>query len=413
MMMPLDKVKGLVNSMAMCPMFRKMTKEHSPAMAKAIANSSDANPELRHLLGERFDGLTAEAYDIAMAASKQRPTDLICINQSEITKIFKGVYDFENLDQVEFSSDIVFANTLPLKNFKVRVKFPDNDQSYDTMTYTFQTYDVCPMMKLPVSKTNISSLDDVATSLTDLANNDYSGMVVTTVEFDKINEYYTTIGGDDFNAITADIALMTIEVQYHSDIAKDPMIVKIPLAISSKAIRYRNDIIEWSTGGRNLMNYYMRSGDFMSDMGYIPMPEPVSTELCRYIYTGIMLYHGISVLLLNPIVKEIFENHSSTEPMTSAKSSGKNKRSKIRYIKKHVIRASDIEQAYEKRGFVRKAMIWYVTGHWREYSKTGKRVFIQGYWKGALRNMKDTAFKDLEPRERELVTKEETENGIY
>lgn len=36
----------------------------------------------------------------------------------------------------------------------------------------------------------------------------------------------------------------------------------------------------------------------------------------------------------------------------------------------------------------------------------GKRVFIQGYWKGALRHMKDTAFQNLEPRERELVTSE-------
>jgi hypothetical protein len=51
-------------------------------------------------------------------------------------------------------------------------------------------------------------------------------------------------------------------------------------------------------------------------------------------------------------------------------------------------------------------MIWYVTGHWREYKKTGKRIFIQGYWKGALRDMKSTAFQNLEPRERELVTSE-------
>jgi hypothetical protein len=66
----------------------------------------------------------------------------------------------------------------------------------------------------------------------------------------------------------------------------------------------------------------------------------------------------------------------------------------------------DIDKAFEKRGFIRRSMIWYVTGHWREYKKTGKRIFIQGYWKGALRDMKSTAFQNLEPRERELVTSE-------
>jgi hypothetical protein len=65
--------------------------------------------------------------------------------------------------------------------------------------------------------------------------------------------------------------------------------------------------------------------------------------------------------------------------------------------------ATDIKNAFEKRGFVRKSMIWYVTGHWREY-KSGKRIFIQGYWKGALRHSKDDVIPNLEPRERELVT---------
>ena len=35
----------------------------------------------------------------------------------------------------------------------------------------------------------------------------------------------------------------------------------------------------------------------------------------------------------------------------------------------------------------RKCLCWYVIGHWREY-KNGNKIFIQGYWKGALRNAK-------------------------
>jgi len=43
-----------------------------------------------------------------------------------------------------------------------------------------------------------------------------------------------------------------------------------------------------------------------------------------------------------------------------------------------------------------------VTGHWREY-QSGKKVFIKGYWKGALRNTPPT---DIKSRNRELIINE-------
>ena len=38
-------------------------------------------------------------------------------------------------------------------------------------------------------------------------------------------------------------------------------------------------------------------------------------------------------------------------------------------------------------GFTRKTLSWYVIGHWREYKASGKKVFIQGYWKGEMRHL--------------------------
>lgn len=122
---------------------------------------------------------------------------------------------------------------------------------------------------------------------------------------------------------------------------------------------------------------------------------------------AITAFYSVNAALLNPVIVDVYNNKTSRIPDRSITAKKPSKRGKIRYIKRHFMTVDDVDKAFEKRGFVRKAMIWYVTGHWREYSKTGKRVFIQGYWKGALRNMKNTVFQDLEPRERELVTKEE------
>ena len=45
----------------------------------------------------------------------------------------------------------------------------------------------------------------------------------------------------------------------------------------------------------------------------------------------------------------------------------------------------------------RHALLWHVIGHWRTY-KSGKKVFVQPYWKGALREVKNME----EAREREI-----------
>ena len=82
---------------------------------------------------------------------------------------------------------------------------------------------------------------------------------------------------------------------------------------------------------------------------------------------------------------------------------GGKKRRVVRYIKKHVITAEDLEQTSfkGKSGFTRHTPIWYVIGHWRHYSD-GKKVFIKPYWKGEMRHLRI----DLDGREREIVIEE-------
>jgi hypothetical protein len=121
---------------------------------------------------------------------------------------------------------------------------------------------------------------------------------------------------------------------------------------------------------------------------------------------AITAFYSINAALLNPVIMKVYNNKTSRIPDRSVTAKKATKRGKIRYVKRHLMSTIDIDKAFEKRGFIRRSMIWYVTGHWREYNKTGKRIVIQGYWKGALRDMKNTAFQNLEPRERELVTSE-------
>ena len=110
-------------------------------------------------------------------------------------------------------------------------------------------------------------------------------------------------------------------------------------------------------------------------------------------------WYAIEVMLLHPKLKTIFLN-PQTIPIhnhTNAKGQGKQK---VKYIKKHYVSLTDVENITRPQGKdrIRKCLIWYVVGHWRTYGN-GKRVFIQGYWKGELRALK----QNVTERERAVI----------
>ena len=140
------------------------------------------------------------------------------------------------------------------------------------------------------------------------------------------------------------------------------------------------------------------SAEVRNRMGRIPVQDFVSAG-----YECLTTWYGIQLALLHPTVKEVF-SHPKTEPvMDTRPRKGGKKRRVVRYIKKHVITAEDLEQTsfMGKSGFTRHTTVWYVIGHWRHYSD-GKKVFIKPYWKGEMRQLR----MDLDGREREIVIEE-------
>ena len=72
----------------------------------------------------------------------------------------------------------------------------------------------------------------------------------------------------------------------------------------------------------------------------------------------------------------------------------------MKYIKVHVINSDEMNAAMfgESKTYTRRALVWYVIGHWRTI-KSGAKIFIKPCWKGPLRDVKVT----LTERERIIV----------
>jgi len=98
------------------------------------------------------------------------------------------------------------------------------------------------------------------------------------------------------------------------------------------------------------------------------------------------------------VTKEIIEKRSNLkkgEILTAQDQKYKSEvPRRVKYVRHKIIMA-DIETKLdeviygnnENRSYTRKCGSWYVVGHWRTY-KTGKKIFIQPYWKGPLREFR-------------------------
>ena len=115
------------------------------------------------------------------------------------------------------------------------------------------------------------------------------------------------------------------------------------------------------------------------------------------------LWYATQLCLLNPVTEVLFSKPAIQKLRGKEKLDAQKVDKKIKYIKRYYIKEEDVDRVLYggDRSFNRKCLVWYVTGHWREY-KTGKRTFIKGYFKGALRN---TPNADV-ARKRELVIDE-------
>lgn len=113
-------------------------------------------------------------------------------------------------------------------------------------------------------------------------------------------------------------------------------------------------------------------------------------------------WYGIQIALLHPAVKDVFAHPQRTAVDSAGGGNHKKRKRKVKYIRKHILtldKLEEVSQSKEQRKINRKCLAWYVIGHWRTY-KSGKKVFVSPYWKGALRNLRKNA--DGDEREREL-----------
>ncbi|MCM1213994.1 MAG: hypothetical protein NC548_05690 [Lachnospiraceae bacterium] len=124
------------------------------------------------------------------------------------------------------------------------------------------------------------------------------------------------------------------------------------------------------------------------------------------------IWYNIQFGMLHPIIRKVLASTSTSIPMQVTKSAKKKKRRSVKYIRRHIVNATDIRAALESSSIVssstgssdkkyhRHTMSWYVTGHWRTNKKTGKAKFIQGFWKGPLRQVQ----RNLDDgRDREVI----------
>lgn len=158
-------------------------------------------------------------------------------------------------------------------------------------------------------------------------------------------------------------------------------------------------------GQLSLINYFDNT-DFKFDMlliyGINAIAIHVTDEITKFICQNfkvpldtiisdfLLTWYSLQVSMLNPDIRVLFSNPKTIKYSIKSKGGKDNSRKrKIGYHRIYTIKKDDLEEKIyggdHKRN--RKCLCWYVIGHWREY-KDGHKTFVQGFWKGVLRDAK-------------------------
>jgi len=192
----------------------------------------------------------------------------------------------------------------------------------------------------------------------------------------------------------------------------------VSLAIASKKDQSIGYVIRYEGEIQIISPIYIRAGlDYLGApgvIGYKNMPDEYKLFLQEtYTYDAfhtsaispiLVTWYGIQVALLHPNTKSIFEKPGRTKIKASIASGKSNKKSKVKYIKTHVIKSKELEWLIygdnldEGRKIKRKALAWYVIGHWRKL-KSGNMIFVKPHYKGVMRDVKTA----VELRGREIA----------
>ena len=277
---------------------------------------------------------------------------------------------FEVRDYFYIPPDIIFANTLPLKHFRFNIKDLTVEYEYHINDRYF-----------------VYQFDDIEDDDTELIKDGtYTLSSIGFVNPEDLKKIYATTS----KKLITIIGTITVHDTYYNT-----TVIK-PLVVDRRNIRFfNNEILDIIYSGKTISNKFP-----VNDDGSFTVPKELEDQIEGDTDDALTFFYVIECALLHPVIVEVFNDHSKKVPLngSTSKKFKKNKRANIRYIKQIRIGSIEpIDEAFKKRGFIRKTMVWYVTGHWREY-KSGKRIFIQGYWKGMLRDSKTS-----ETRNRNIV----------
>lgn len=126
------------------------------------------------------------------------------------------------------------------------------------------------------------------------------------------------------------------------------------------------------------------------------------------------LWYVLQYTLLVPLIREYISTTKICDPRYKPTNKKKFTEYRINFTKiKRNIAINPHKDSPEAKGHTIKKPIWYVTGHWREY-KSGKRVFIQGYWKGPERELGEIDIPRIREIPKEMMDlPEEEKSHIY
>ena len=113
-------------------------------------------------------------------------------------------------------------------------------------------------------------------------------------------------------------------------------------------------------------------------------------------------WYALQIMLLNPAIKERVFTETQKKKLRCKNEDIVGSNVKSRKRKAMYVRYKEISNTILESGTSRKrhTMCWYVIGHYRHY-KTGKTVFIKGYWKGPMRQLQ----KNLDEGRERLIAR--------
>lgn len=265
------------------------------------------------------------------------------------------------INAAHLPADIVISDTVPIKNIDI-----DLNEQGNIATHRILMFDKKDWIPL-----NYDGHDVVANDILNNASFDVSSMAIVGAVVIFI----------DKNDKTKDKSV-TIPIIY---VTREGSTV-LAIEATDSYIQFANRFIPFGTD---------READLRMYKG------------CELAVISLNIWYAIEVSLLNPLIDYRTVKNQVVERAKTRNGKKKHGSQKIKYYKTIYIEGESLDQFFEEqkneKGEIhRHCLMWYVTGHWRQY-KDGKRIFIQGYWKGEGR------FSGIEAqtRDRELVLEED------